>query len=460
LIVPDPGSFRDPAGRVYIADDRVYRSITALGVDHYSFARDSGVLSELVAEEIVPAYEELPPDELRSIDPKAVCVLSQQKLGFISYPYEWPFALLKRAALFHLDLHLRLLDRGATLSDGSAYNVQFRGTRPVFIDVLSIRRYRPGEFWAGHRQFCEQFLHPLLLQSVAGVGFHAWYRGALEGIPGDQLVKTLPLGRKLAWRMLTQVVAPVIFQRKASGAVAATLGTAAAGIFPFGAFIKLLQRLRSWIAELGVPRTATAWSDYSRTCSYSAEEESTKRRLVGEFVAMRKPPFLLDLGCNTGEYACIALDAGAGAVVGVDSDLGALDLAVTRGDEGRNLLPLLIDLANPSPGQGWNGAERRDFASRARADAVLALALHHHLTIGRNVPLDSVVDWIVSRAPAGLIEFVPKSDPMVRRMLSLREDVFGDLSANEFADVLRARARIAREEPLSTGGRRLFWFER
>ncbi|MCH8816049.1 MAG: class I SAM-dependent methyltransferase, partial [Chloroflexi bacterium] len=91
--------------------------------------------------------------------------------------------MLRRAALHYLDLHLDLLERNFTLSDASAYNIQFRGTRPVFIDVLSIRPYREGEYWTGYRQFCEQFLNPLLLVAVSGIPYQAWFRGNIEGIP-------------------------------------------------------------------------------------------------------------------------------------------------------------------------------------------------------------------------------------------------------------------------------------
>jgi ribosomal protein L11 methylase PrmA len=168
-----------------------------------------------------------------------------------------------------------------------------------------------------------------------------------------------------------------------------------------------------------------------------------------------------DIGCNTGDYAKAALEAGAGYAVGFDFDQGALDAAFTRAEsEGLSFLPLFLDLANPTPSQGWAERERRGLTDRASADAILGLALVHHLAIGRNIPLEQVVAWLIDLAPNGIIEFVPKSDPMVQRLLRLREDIFDDYGEEAFAKHLQAGAKIVQVAEVSASGRRLFWFER
>jgi ribosomal protein L11 methylase PrmA len=203
------------------------------------------------------------------------------------------------------------------------------------------------------------------------------------------------------------------------------------------------------------------WGDYAKTHGYAGAEDAAKRRFVAEFIERTKPTLLFDLGCNTGDYAALALASGAGRVVGFDFDQHALDGAFMRADaEGLDFLPLFLDALNPSPDQGWRQAERAGFGARARPDALLALAFAHHLAIGRNVPLEQTVAWITGLAPCGVIEFVPKADPAVGRMLALREDIFPDYDETAFASCLSSVARIVHSEAVSAHGRRLFCYER
>ncbi len=465
------GSFRDPSGSVHDVGGRILRTVTDHAAAEYEALRDQGLYRRLAehgwlvdaaevglpalgaAQGLAEAAEEAAPRYL----------IEHPRVPHLSFPYEWSFPLLRRAALLHLDLHLAAFDAGATLSDASAYNVQFRGPRPVFIDLLSLRRYREGEYWTGHRQFCEQFLNPLLLRALIGVAHNAWFRGALEGIPTAALARLLPLRRRLSLNILVDVVLPARMQRRALGDDATALARSVARRpLPRAAYRAMLARLRNWIDRLSPADTGrTVWGDYSETHGYADDEVEAKRRFVGAFIAGLRPETVWDLGCNTGDYAELALASGARRVIGYDADQGALERAFARA-EARSLdfLPLYMDAANPSPDQGWRQAERAGFAARAGADAVIALAFAHHLAIGRNVPLPQVVRWLTGLAPAGVIEFVEKTDPTVRRMLALREDIFPGYTAEAFEAALSREARIVRAETVSASGRRLYQFER
>jgi ribosomal protein L11 methylase PrmA len=460
---PLAASFRDPSGHVYDIDGRILRTITERAAPDYAFVRQSGLLDRLVSRGWCIAATEVEPAAFGLDMAPVVRAVEHPRLPFVSYPYEWPFALLKAAALHHLDVHLEALDAGVTLSDASAYNIQFIGPRPVFIDLLSFRRYREGEFWLGHRQFCEQFLNPLLLQALFGVPHNAWFRGALEGIPTPDLARLLRWHHKLSWRMLAHVALPARFQAWADARQSA--GETPGGRsrrMPLSGYRGMLRQLRRWIAGLEPAGGARSiWEDYERTQGYDEEERARKTRFVADFVSATRPAMLWDLGCNAGAYAELALQSGAGHVVGFDSDQGALGRAYRRAlEKDLRFLPLVLDGANPSPDQGWNAQERLGLHSRGPADAVLALAFAHHLAFGRNLPLAQVVAWIVRLAPRGVIEFVEKSDPAVRRMLRLREDVFDDYGERTFAEALSGVARIVRSETVSATGRRLYWYDR
>jgi ribosomal protein L11 methylase PrmA len=433
-------------------------------VSDYEFVRESGFLSRITDRGWFVGASEVDPSVIGSV-PENVCyVVEHPRVPFVSYPYEWSFSALKAAALLHLDLHLEALISNISLSDASAYNVQFIGARPVFIDLLSLRPYRDGEFWLGHRQFCEQFLNPLLLRALFGIPHNAWFRGSLEGIPAGELSPLLSLRRKLSWRILSYIVLPARLQGTAvaKGSNNKNLEKVKKRKLPLGAYRGMLQQLRNWISKLDAKDVGkTVWSNYVETHTYESDEDAKKRRFVSEFIDRVKPKMLWDLGCNTGEYAEVALDAGAGYVVGFDSDQGALDAALARSQaKALNFLPLYLDAANPSPEQGWALEERKGLGSRANADAILALAFEHHLAIGRNVPLHRIVGWLTELAPAGVIEFVEKSDPTVQKMLALREDIFDDYGQEHFVSALKNCGRIVKTETVSASGRQLFWYDR
>jgi len=457
----DPGSFRDPGGRVFELDGHVLRTVNRQLADDFGWVQASGLLDALAdAGKCVRTAETRLAHAAQF--PSAWKVLESERVPYITYPYEWTFAALKRAALFHLDLHLEVLGRGGNLIDASAYNVQFRGAAPVFIDVLSLRRYRDGEVWAGHRQFCEQFLNPLLLRACLGIPHNAWYRGALEGIRSAELLPLLRLRHKASWSVLMHLVAPEMLARSAVAGRVAQDRVAARAALPKKSLVAMLQGLRRFISALRPARARPSqWADYAIDNTYAVEEAERKRAVVQGFVERARPARVLDLGCNTGEYAELMLRAGASSAVGLEADPQAAEQAFERAANGRlDFLPLVMDAANASPSQGWRNAERPSFAERARFDAVVALAFEHHLAIGRNVPLAQVIAWIVEFAPRGLIEFVPKGDPTIRRMLALRDLPLEDYSESSFRSLLAARARITREDRISATGRTLFAFER
>jgi ribosomal protein L11 methylase PrmA len=455
----DPASYRDPAGHVHSIDGKIYRSVLAPGVENYRQARDSGFLARASASGRLVDGVEVEAALLQGEEPDAVHVVEHPRLAFISYPYCWSFGGLRAAALLTIDLHLDALDSDLTLSDASAYNVQFQGARPIFIDYLSVIRYEEGQVWLGYRQFCEQFLNPLLLTSRTGVAFQPWYRGTLEGIPSADLSAVLPFKAKLH----PLVAAHVVLQGRMQHSRRATRTAEAKKVrLSRTALQNNLRSMRSLVAGLAPPASQRSpWQQYEHTAHYTAEERAAKARFVGSVVAGAAPKMVWDLGCNSGEYSEIALQHGAANVVGFEPDPGALNAAFERASaRSLNFLPLSLDLTNPSPSMGWQQRERLGFAERRNADVVLCLALIHHLVIGRNLPLSEVLDWLVSLAPVGVIEFVPKEDPMAAMLLTWKPNVAPDYDLATIRTMLAARARIDREEVVTTSGRVLFAFSR
>jgi ribosomal protein L11 methylase PrmA len=436
--VRDPASFRDPGGFVFHENGRVRRAVTEQGLANARAVRATGLIDRLIAGGRLLPEEEVP-DTFEGRDDVRM-ILEHPTIPFISYPYEWPFRLLQAAALLHLDIQLEALDAAVMLTDATAYNVQFVGAQPVFIDHLSFRPYVEGELWAGHKQFCDQFLHPLLLERLLGVPFQPWYRGSVEGISVEHLAPLLRLRHKLNWKVLVNVVLPARVQRLASRP--SVERRIRRGVISRPALRELLMTLRRWISRLephGL--AATTWRGYDQTVP--DEESQAIAAFVREMVADVRPHTLCDLGCNAGRYSEVALAAGARYAVGFDSDLGALDLAVRRArDRKLALLPLLIDLVNPSPAQGWSGVERSALLDRGRPDALLALSVVHHLAIARNVPLAEIVRLLTRLAPDGVVGFVPPTDARAAALFRGREEIFQSYSLDTFVTLLRRHARI------------------
>lgn len=457
-----PGSFRDPRGHVFESQGRILRSIRAPAADDYRFLTESGLLEALVSEGWLIETWEADRSAYDLDDTQIVGLVEHRRVPFVSHPYEWSFSQLRAAALHQLDLHLRVLDNGVTLSDASAYNIQFVGAKPIFIDLLSLRRYRDGEFWLGHKQFCEQFLNPLLLRAWFDLPHNAWYRGALEGIPTEQIAALTPSRKRLSWRVLSHIMLPAKMQHRSRSRSEGELKAVRERRLPRNSFRSLLIQLRKWVEALQPAQGApSVWGDYTQTHTYASSEQQAKRRFVGEFVDAVRPTMLWDLGCNTGDYSELALRSGAAYVVGFDFDPEALEIAYSRAlVQKLAFLPLHLDAANPSPDQGWRNRERSGLMHRAKADAILALAFEHHLAIGKNVPLEEVVQWLVSLAPCGVIEWVEKSDATAQRMLALREDIFESYTRERFEGELRRQGRVVKAETVSEAGRTLYWYDR
>lgn len=390
-------------------------------------------------------------------------VLEHQPIPHISYAYEWPFELLKRAALAHIDLHLALLEKNFSLVDGNSYNMQFLGVNPKFIDIPSVVPYQDGEPWLGYAQFCEQFIAPLCLSADIGVPHQAWLRGSPNGISLQHISRLLPYRKRLSFNRFVHIMLHGKMQARHSATSENVRETTSISrSLNKKSQINFLTSLRHLVDSFHSNSSdQTEWEDYENLGHYGDDAKSSKFDFVQMAVKAQAPDLLWDLGCNSGEYAELSLSSGASYVVGFDLDLGALDRAVIRSNRrGLNFLPLYSDALNPSPNQGWAEQERSGFKNRSKPDMILALALIHHIVISGNVPLDKAVDWMTSLAPSGVIEFVTKEDQMVKRLLSNRVDHFLDYNLDSFESYLSVSAKIVKKVKIQNGSRVLYFYER
>ena len=418
-------SFRDPSGFVFRRDGVLYRQVNAVFAAEFDACTASGLYDDLARDRLLVPHRRV--DPALALTPGAHAVLVPEPVAFISYPYEWCFGALRDAALLTLDVEERALAHGFTLRDASAYNVQFTGGRPVFIDTLSFAPYHEGEPWAAYKQFCEHFLVPLTLMAERDVRCGRLLHDYLDGIPLDLGSALLPAASWADPRTLLHVHLHARSQRHHRDSdVAAVVGTRR---LTKAALLALLGTLRHAVERLAWKPAGTTWADYADATTYSDSASSAKRALVVEYLRRVGPRTVWDLGANTGVYSRVAREyapAGAPLVCAFDVDPAAVErhYVALRAAEETRILPLIVDLTNPSPPAGWANRERMSLAERGPADALLALALVHHLAIGHNVPLDFVARYFAQLGRTLIIEFGAKEDSQVQRLLRNRPDVF------------------------------------
>ncbi len=424
-------SFRDPDGFLFYVDGTLYRQINEGYQKSFELLENSGLLDALVSNGQLVSHTEIDKSELlanvqddetrKASLEQAYKVIKPKHLPFISYPYEWSFSQLKDAALLTLNIQKQAIAKGMSLKDASAYNVQFLNHQPVFIDTLSFEAYEEGSPWVAYQQFCQHFLAPLALMAIKDVRLNQLLQVYIDGIPLDLASTLLPAKTRINLSLLTHIHFHANTQKQYESKEERT---SKASVSKMG-LLGIIDNLESTIKNLEWRPKGTEWGDYYSATNYSSDAFENKKALVNEYIQLLKPKTLWDLGANTGEFTRIASEQGIHSIA-FDIDPAAVEknYRSIKSKKESNLLPLLLDLTNPSPGLGWANTERDAFNQRGPVDTAMALALIHHLAISNNLPLGHIAQFFSQIANSLIIEFVPKSDSQVKRLLSTREDIF------------------------------------
>lgn len=442
---------------MFVDNGILYRQINRCYRSDYERLMESGLYDDLVAKGFLVSHAEADIHLARTED--VYKVIRPQPVPFISYPYEWCFGQFKDAALLTLEAQALALGRGMTLKDASAYNVQFMDGRPVLIDTLSFAIHREGAPWMAYRQFCQHFLAPLALICYRDVALSQLLRIHMDGIPLPLASELLPGRTKLSPSLALHIHMHAKMQAKYEGRPEAlTTSKRKMSVRSLAAFI---EGLRQYVCGLQWHLPRTVWGKYDLGGSYEDEGLAHKAELVQAFLAGINPRTLWDLGANRGFFSRLASRKGI-FTVAWDIDPVAVELSyrdVTKEKE-RDLLPLVLDLTNPSPSLGWANAERSSFAERGPADACMALALIHHLAIANNLPLERIAGYFACLSPRLILEFVPKDDPKVRHLLASREDIFPDYTRPGLEAAFGRHYRITSVAEIRNSSRILYLMKR
>jgi hypothetical protein len=457
----EPGSFRDPLSRVVVTDDAVLRALSPQGLADWEALAATRLLQRLLSERKIVETERVDgdlelPDDVRE---GAAAILRHERIPFVSYPYEWPFGMLRGAALLQLEILEAALAEDFVLKDSSPYNVQWRGTEPVFIDIGSFEQLGLGEPWLGYRQFCMLFLYPLLLQAYKGVPFQPWLRGSIDGISPRDFRRLMSFRDLFRRGVFTHVYLHSRFERDRVESARDVKRELRAAGFKKEFIVANVRRLAKLVGRLDWSPPPSPWSAYGATTSYGESDAARKEQFVREAVGTRRWNLVWDLGCNVGRFARIAAD-NAGYVVALDADAAVVErlYRALRDERRSSILPLAVNVVDPSPGLGWRGSERRPLVERGRPDLTLCLALIHHVVIAGNVPVRDFVDWLASLQTALVIEFPTRDDPQVQGLLAAkREEMHADYERGWYERCLREVFDVVRSETLASETRVLYF---
>lgn len=416
----EASSFRDPSGFVFTKNGVLLRQVNEAYQEYFSLLRSSGLYEELVEQELLIPHEEVSLDEAFSL--AAIAVIKPEPISFISYPYEWTFSQLQDAALLTLDIQSRAMRRGLSLKDASAFNVQFKDGKPIFIDTLSFQKFESTSPWVAYRQFCQHFFAPLALASLVDIRLMQLFRVYLDGIPLDLTDRLLPRTALLRAGLLTHIHLHAQAQSGASKRPAKSVGKMSEL-----RHLALIDNLIGSVKSLHWSPAGTTWGDYYEHTNYSSEATQEKRRIVAELVDRIPAGSKLawDFGANSGEISQIIAEKGI-ETIAWDFDPAAVEKGYRhfRDTKATRILPLILDLTNPSANLGWANGERDSLNARGPADIVMALALIHHLAIANNLPLTLIAKFFADCGSYLIVEFVDKPDSQVQRMLASRDDIF------------------------------------
>jgi SAM-dependent methyltransferase len=467
-------SLRDPSGQICIVNERVLRVVNSQGLPDLQAFLASDVSAEFVESaglvntsffEPGSLAEVLEHKDLRDLYEQSpgATIVEHERVPFTSYPYEWPAEMLYVAAELTLKLAEKILDDGIGLKDATPYNVLFKGSHPVFVDLLSFEQRSPGDpTWLPLAQFVRTFLLPLVVNKHFGISLAQLLTTHRDGIEPEEVLQLLGPLQKFRSPFLTLVSIPAWLAAR-DGAKDPKIYEPQTLRDPAKARFILQRLMRGMRRKLvqAAPRTkkTSVWSDYMEKNNYSQDYFPLKQAFVSDALRQHQPQNVLDVGCNTGHFSVIAARSGA-RVVAIDYD------AVVVGEvwrqartEDLDILPLVVNLARPTPGTGWLNQENSAFLDRARGafDAVLMLGVVHHLLVSEGIPLPEIIRLAAELTTDLLvIEFVAPADPMFRRLTRGRDHLFQALTRESFEQACDERFVTLRCQRLDQTSRWLY----
>jgi len=448
-----PASYRDSSGFLFYKEGKLYRQINLGFKNDFIHFQNSGLYDSLIAKKILIPHQ-LVPENLNSSN-EWFQTIEPEQIPFISYPYEWCFDMWKDAALITLEAAKEAMKYQMIIKDASAFNVQWHQGKMTFIDTLSFERYNEKMPWIAYRQFCEHFLAPLALMHYLKYPIQNIFSSFPEGIPLHFTKKLLPFKSNFDLHIFLHLHLQAN-QMKRQG----KLNKNSINNFSQKKLTNIIDSLTSAVNSLTLDEPTGVWSDYYHEAEQRENYLAEKKRIIDEWINKLPIVTAIDAGANEGLFSDILSSKGI-YTISTDFDHYSINRLYKRikSENNKNIHPLILDLSNPSPSIGVNNEERASFTERTSADMVLALALIHHLAIGKNMPFASIAQLFRSWGKSLIIEFVPKSDEKVQSMLIDKKDIYHWYTEADFKHAFAEVFNLVQSNEIGNSGRTLYLME-
>jgi len=461
-------SFRDPDAKLFESEFEMIRAVDA---EYGKFLLDfmTSTSFQMFEDKIVETtpYENIERQEIYeySIDNfEDKIFFKHKKFTFPSYPYEWPAEMLYAAGNLTIELAEGTISDGVGLKDATPFNILFEGPKPIFIDLASFEQRHPcDQIWFPEGQFLRNFIYPLLVSKLFQMPINDIFINHRDGLTPDYVYRMLSVLKKLN---------PFIFGTITLSMWAEKIARRKTNLHEFkmaknpqlAAFIlqRLYSRLRKKLARLKpADLSESFWSGYmTNHLSYNADDFEKKEEIVETVIKDFKPDKVLDIGCNVGNFSCIAARAGA-SVVAIDTDERSIGRLWSLANRDRlNILPLVVDLINPTPALGWRNKENDSFLSRAdrKFDFTIMLAVVHHLLIDGGIEISEILSLVRNITTKSLlIEYIDPSDEMFQKLLKGRGQLYAKFNKDVFLTELKKVFPNVREISFLKDGRRVIY---
>lgn len=405
-------SFKEQSGFIFKSNDEFYTQINQCHRQDFEFLMSSNLYRSLVSRELLIPHKEA---DLKVDMLECYKIIKPKALPFVSYPYEWSFSQLKDAALLTLFIEKTALSYGMTLKEASAYNIQFYNNKPIFMDILSFEKYKKYSQWSAYRQFCESFLAPLALMAYKDIRLGEFLKMHLGGIPLDLASSLLQKPTKFNFSVLTHIHMHAKSQKTHQDNVNISM-------LGLKALIKSLERA---VKSIKLPEAEEQWGSYQHNTHYCDVYFKQKHDIIREYIKLLKPESVVDFNANIGEYSRIASDRNV-FIISADANPLAVEhnYLTAKKNKEKNVMPILLDLTNPSPAIGWANKEFESFSKRIFTDTVIAMDLIHHLSITHSLPFEDSADFFAQSGKSLLVEFIPKTNPITQELIACKKDSF------------------------------------
>jgi ribosomal protein L11 methylase PrmA len=452
-VIHHPSSYRDPSGFIFEKNAVLYRQVNVSFQEHFDHFIQSGCYEQLVKKGLLIPHEII--NENLTAGSEYYAIVKPERIDFISYPYEWSFDMLKDAALLTLQLVKEVLPYGLIVKDATPYNIQWHKGRLIFIDTLSFEKYKE-EPWIAYRQFCESFLGPLLIMHYSKKHLPELMLAWANGIPLTTIQSLLPKRSRFSVYTYLHIHLHAKYSLKQDKAADNPKHLSKQKL------LNLIASLEILINKLKVPDQESIWSEYYEEAAQRNDYLQQKKKIITAWIAeMKDIKTAADLGANEGEFSRILAKNNIHTIAADFDPYCINDLYRQIKNSGeKNIQPLITDLANPGPATGVNNEERASFLSRINTGLVLALALVHHLAIGKNIPFEMIARLFSRTGRKLIIEFIPKDDEKIKFMLQKKKDIYPGYNEANFVRSFEKYFTVIDKKMIPGSGRVLYLMQK